>query len=68
LYGTFNVKVVLVSFFVRPKDRFFAPTGDISTLPRAGAVKAGRLGGHPKGSALIASSTAASSKQSVQDC
>jgi hypothetical protein len=66
LYGTFDVKAVLVSFFVRPKDRFFALTGDI-TLPRAGAVKAGRVGGHPKGAALIASSMAASSRQSVQD-
>jgi hypothetical protein len=51
LYGTFDVKAVLVSFFVRPMDRFFALTGDI-TLPRAGAVKAGRVGGHPKGRGL----------------
>jgi hypothetical protein len=49
------------------EDRFFAPTDDIFALPRAGAVKADPpTGGHPKGVALMAPSTAASSKQSVQ--
>ena len=52
------------SFSVRPEARFSAPTRGRPKQPRAGAVKAGRLGGHPQGSALTAPSTAAGCKRS----
>jgi hypothetical protein len=34
--------LLLVSFLVRPQDRFFVPTCAGAMTPRAGAVKAGR--------------------------
>ena len=52
------------SFSVRPEARFSVPTRGRPRQPRAGAVKAGRLGGHPQGSALTAPSTAAGFERS----
>jgi hypothetical protein len=43
------------SFSVRPEDRFSAPTRGRPKQPRAGAVEAGRLGGHPQGLGLDSS-------------
>jgi hypothetical protein len=52
------------SFSVRPEARFSVSTRGRSRQPRAGAVKAGRLGGHPQGSALTAPNTAAGFERS----